>query len=124
MTFAVQPVGFAGASCKAEKDALELPLVIIAQDLTKYFHTNLFVGMDSQSSLMALNTGPLHDFGHSCTGYNWSQTFQSYIDTANALDSNFYLQWIPAHIGIKPNEAVNNLAYHYATIFPDDIQAI
>jgi hypothetical protein len=53
-TIAACPIGYADASCKAEKDALELPPQLINDDLQQYEHTNLFIGNDSQSSLMAL----------------------------------------------------------------------
>lgn len=53
------PAGHIDASCKAEKVALELPPNIISQDPAQCEHSNLFIGSDSQSSLMALVSGPL-----------------------------------------------------------------
>jgi len=58
-TVAACPVGYADASCKAEKVALELPPALVNDEPQKYEHTNLFIGSDSQSGLMALAAGPL-----------------------------------------------------------------
>jgi hypothetical protein len=116
------PVGFTGASCLAEKEALELPPAIINQNCNKYAHSRIFIGSDSQSSLMALNASPLCDYHHSCTGYNWSDTYKSYLDIATTLDCHIYCQWIPAHVGISPNEEANDIARLCADTYPTDIQ--
>jgi len=123
ITTLVCPVGYKDASCAAEKVALVLPTEIMLRDPEKYAHANLFVGSDSQSSLMAMSAGPLRDFDHSYSGYDWSQLFHSYVSTANDLDSHIYAHWIPAHVGILPNEEVNNIAGDYAHNFPHDIQS-
>jgi len=56
------PVDFAGALCLSEKRPLNFHSAIINRDCNKYAHSTIFVGSDSQSSLMALNAGPLRDF--------------------------------------------------------------
>jgi hypothetical protein len=104
------------------KKALELPPAIINQNCNKYAHSRIFIGSDSQSSLMALNAGPLHDYHHSCTGYNWSDTYKSYLDIATTLNCHIYYQWIPAHVGISPNEEANDIARLCADTYPTDIQ--
>jgi hypothetical protein len=118
----IQPVGYAGASCKAEKVALEIPSDIINNDPEPYMHKHIFIGSDSQSSLMALSASPLRDYRHSCTGYDWSETYQSYVNAANITDSHLYFQWIPAHVGITPNEETDTVVHDHADFFPHDVQ--
>jgi hypothetical protein len=73
---------------------------------------------------MALNAGPLRDLRHSPTGYNWSHTYKSYVDIPNELHSTIHLQWLPAHVGIAPNdhEKVDDVAREYSKHFPASVQ--
>jgi hypothetical protein len=121
-TIMARPAGLAGASCLPEKIALDLPAEIIRRNPRQYRNSNIFVGCDSQSSLMALNAGPLRDLRHSPTGYNWSHTYKSYVDIANELHSTIHLQWLPAHVGIAPNEEVDDVARDYSERFPASVQ--
>ncbi len=81
------PVGFTGASCLAEKEALELPPAIINQNCNKYAHSRIFI-----------------------------------VDIATVLDCHTYCQWIPAHVGIGPNEEANDIARLCVGTYPADIQ--
>jgi hypothetical protein len=59
-----------------------------------------------------------------CTGYDWSCTYQSFLDVANSVDCHFYFQWIPSQVlGVKSSKEVNAIVKHYAAAFSDDVQA-
>lgn len=104
---------------KSKKIALDLPAEIIHRNPQQYQNSNIFVGCDSQSSLVA---GSLRDFRHSPTGYNWFHTYKSYVDVASELHSTIHLQWLPACVGIVPNEEVDDVAHDYSQCFPDSVQ--
>jgi len=116
-TIMVRPVGFVDASCLSEKTALELVPTIITHCSAQYSHSNVFVGSDSQSSLMALAAGSHRDYHHACTGYTWSHTYEEYLDVANEHTIHFHLQWIPSHVGVKPNEEIDNVIGNYSSAF-------
>jgi len=82
-----------------------------------YSHSNVFVGSDSQSSLMALAASSHRDYHHSCTGYTWSHMYEKYLDVANEHTIHFHLQWIPSHVGIEPNEQIDDIVGHYSNDF-------
>jgi hypothetical protein len=112
-----RPAGFVSSPILAEKQALELVSAIINSDPIPFSHKRIFIGSDCQTGLRALAEGPLRDYAHSCTHLNWSSTYQTYLDTATNYDCHFHLQYIPAHVGIEPNETVDLLAKHYASTF-------
>jgi hypothetical protein len=122
ITILSRPAGLTESSTLAEKNALEMPAQIINSDPLTYEHTNIFIGTDCQSGLMALAAGPLRDYTHPCTDYQWSQTYSQYMDTASELDCDFFFHYIPAHVGITPNEHVNDIAYHDAHVFSSAMQ--
>ena len=62
------------------------------------------------------------DYNHTCTDFDWSSTFASFVNTAVQHDLYFWLQYIPGHVGIEPNEMVDDLAHHYATNFECSVQ--
>jgi len=62
-------------------------------------HSNVFVlSSDSQSSHMALAASSHWDYHHSCTGHT-------------------HLQWIPSHVGIEPNEQIDDIVGNYSNNF-------
>jgi hypothetical protein len=75
---------------------------------------------------MTLSAVPLRDYHHPCTGYNWSDTYKSYLDSATTVDCHIYIyiycQWIPAHVGIGPNEEANDVAGLCADTYSADTQ--
>jgi hypothetical protein len=111
------PAGLVSSAIFAEKQALELVPTIFNHDSSMFHHKHIFIGSDCQSGLQALAQGPLHDYMHGCGNLNWSSIYKSYLDTATAYDCVFHLQYTPAHVSIKPNEIVNNLAKEYARTF-------
>jgi hypothetical protein len=117
-----QPAGLPQSSMLAEKNVLDMPVQLINHDPLTYEHTNIFIGTDCQSGLMALATGALCDYTHPCTNYPWSQTYCQYMDTAHELNCDFYFQYIPAHVSITPNEQVNDIAYHDTQVFSSAMQ--
>ena len=89
-----------------------------------FLHKCIFVGSDCQSALVALTEGPLWDYQHSCTKIAWSTTYQSYLHVANTYDCNFHIQYIPGHVGIQPNEVIDQLTKTYAASFTTEQQSI
>jgi ribonuclease HI len=43
--------------------------------------------------------------------------YKTYLDMATTYDCHFHLQYVPAHVGIEPNEIVDHLAKHYTSTF-------
>ena len=117
-----RPAGLTHSSTLAEKNALDMPAQLINHDPLTYEHSNIFIGTDCQSGLMALAAGPMRAYTHPCTDYPWSETYRQYMDTASDLDCDFYFQYVPAHVGIAPNEQVNDIAYHDAQVFTPAMQ--
>ena len=112
-----RPAGLVSCSTFAEKQALELVSKIITHDSSIFQHKRIFIGSDCQSGLQALAAGPLRDYMHGCGNLSWSSTYKSFLDTATAYNCSFHLQYIPAHVGIEPNEIVDSLAKEYARAF-------
>ena len=118
------PAGHTATPILAEKQALELLPSFIEKNQDLFLHKHIFLGSDCQSVLVALAQGPLHDYQHSCTKITWSTTYQSYLHVANTYDCHFHLQYIPGHVGIQPNEIVDQLAKLYAASFNPDQQSV
>ncbi len=53
-----------------------------------------------------------------------THAYKSYLDIATILNCHIYCQWIPAHVGIGPNEEAkaNDIARLCAGTYPADIQ--
>jgi hypothetical protein len=117
ITILTRPTGLVGSSTLAEKQALDLVPYIIQKDPSHYFGQHVFVGTDSQSSLNALDAGPLRDYSHSCTGNDWSATLEPYAMTADLYDLHYHFQYIPAHIGIEYNEMADHEAKNSVQLF-------
>ena len=82
-----------------------------------FLHKRIFLGSDCQSALVALAQGPLRDYQHLCTKIEWSTTYNTYLHVADTYDCHFHLQYIPGHVGIQPNEVIDQLAKSYAASF-------
>jgi hypothetical protein len=112
-----RPAGRVSSSILAEKQALELVSAIINSNPIPFSHKRIFIGSDCQGGLRALAEGPLRDYAYSCNHIDWSSTYKTYLDAATTYDCHFHLQYIPAHVGLEPNETVDSLAKHYASAF-------
>jgi hypothetical protein len=110
------PAGLVTTSILAEKQALELLPSLIKQNSAPFEDKSIFIGSDCQSALVALAQGPLHNYAHSCTNISWSTTYQSYLYVANTYNCTFHIQYIPGHVGIQPNETIDQLAKSYADL--------
>jgi hypothetical protein len=103
---ASQPCGLVSSTYATEMNALTIPpavLPIYNPLQAAQFH---FIGSDSQSSLRAMQSLKHPRFGK----IDPSSVLAGYSHQAETSHSNFYFQWIPAHVGLPGNEEADALA--------------
>ena len=110
------PAGLVAASTEAENDALQLPPLIIAQHPIQFTNQRILIGADTASALSGLKTGPLYH--PKCDNIPFSETLQMYRDVAVAANCTFLLQYVPAHVGLGGNTAVDLIAKSQAYSYP------
>ena len=112
------PAGLPTTPILAEKQALELLLSFIQHNSQLFLDKHIFVGSDCQSALIALAQGPLRDYTHLCTNIcGHLLTNPSFLKLPTNTIVLFHIHYIPGHVGIQPNEIVDQLAKSYATSF-------
>jgi hypothetical protein len=111
-----RPAGLVAAPTEAENDALQIPPLLIAQHPTLFTNKRIFVGTDSASSLSGFKSGPLRHPKSDDIPY--TETLRMYRDVATATNSTFLLQYVPAHVGLLGNTAVDFVAGSEARSYP------
>ena len=99
--------------------ALDLALEVIRQFPDKFSHSTILIGSDSQSCLNALQVGPVRK--HHPTGLNWSSTWRALLDATLYYDIDFWLLWVPGHVGIEGNELADSEAKQDAALYSETI---
>ena len=111
-----RPSGLVAASTEAENDALQLPPLLMAKYPSLFINSHIFVGTDTASALASLKLGPLHH--PKCTDIPFTTTLKMYRDIAVATNSTFLLQYVPSHVGLPGNSAVDSVAKFQAYQYP------
>ena len=114
------PAGLVGASTDAENKALQIPPQIIAQDPSRFANQRIFVGADSNSTLSGFKNGPLQH--PRCDAIPFTETLRLYRDVAVTTHCTFLLQYVPAHVGLFGNTAVDLVANAQAHSYPMQYQ--
>jgi len=110
------PAGLVAASTEAENDALQLPPLLIKQHPTQFTNKRIFIGADTASALSGLKTGPLRH--PKCDDISFTETLRMYRDAADTANCSFLLQYVPAHVGLAGNTAVDFVAKFQAYSYP------
>ena len=113
-----RPTGLVAAAYTSEMEALELPASIIRRDPTHYCGKRIFVGVDCQSCLTAMNPLKRPKYGT----VDCSYALHEFYNLARNYNQLIHLQWIPSHIGLQPNEEVDQTANLYRDLLSSDME--
>jgi len=80
-----------------------------------------FFCADTASALSGLNTGPLRN--PKCDNIPFTETLRLYRDVAVTTNCTFLLQYVPAHVGLFGNTAVDLVANSQAHSYPMHYQS-
>ena len=112
------PTGFIAVAYTSEMEALELPASIICRDPTHYCGKCIFVGIDCQSCLTAMNLLKRPKYGT----VDCSYALKEFYTMACNYNQLIHLQWVPSHIGLQPNEEVDQMANFYHNLLSSNME--
>ena len=113
-----RPTGLVAVVYTSEMEALELPASIICRDPTHYCGKCIFVGVDCQSCLTAMNPLKRPKYGT----VDCSYALHEFYNIACNYNQLIHLQWVPSHIGLQPNEEVDQTANLYHDLLSSDME--